>query len=491
MKAALAQFIFESNTFAPDPAEIDLFKKGGVWLDTETAVRSWARETDSQMHGSLDVLEAAGWETAPCFVTMCGSPAGRLSEACFEEIRDTLLARVEAAGPFDVLILHLHGAACAVGEDDTEGHILEKVRSDLGYAGRLVLSLDLHANFTRRMLEYADAVTAYHTFPHMDFSATGERAARLALHAGSFTRAAAKVSAIVSPADSTHFEGNLAKIIARARALEELDEVLDVCTLPVQPWMDIEEMGTSLVVTASAEGVPLKALEGLAQEWYDQRHSWENHLTPWPTILTKLQSKTNGPWILTDTADATAGGSPGHSAEALRQLLPGKEDLPGKVLLWVVDPKTVKAAREGATRFTTGDPPVEWEGRVLWTGEGNYRARGKAYTGQAFSMGDAAVIESGQLQLVACSLPALTPDPAFYECVGLRPDDALAVLAKSMTGWLAAYDAGWDRGMLFDGPGVCSLDFASLPFTGSGKELFPVNPEPENPLQIWQAGESG
>ena len=58
-----------------------------------------------------------------------------------------------------------------------------------------------------------------------------------------------------------------------------------------------------------------------------------------------------------------------------------------------------------------------------------------------------------------------------------------------MTGWMAAYDAGWDRGMLFDGPGVCSLDFASLPFTGSGKELFPVNPEPENPLQIWEAGE--
>ena len=54
------------------------------------------------------------------------------------------------------------------------------------------------------------------------------------------------------------------------------------------------------------------------------------------------------------------------------------------------------AARDGAANFTTGDPAVEWQGRVLWTGEGNYRARGKAYTGQAFSMGAAAVIEAGQ-----------------------------------------------------------------------------------------------
>ena len=488
MKAAIAQFIFESNTFAPDPAEIEVFKKGGVWLDREADVRAWAADTDCQMRGSLKVLEAARWETVPCFATLCGSSAGRLSEACFAEIRDTLLARVEAAAPFDVLILHLHGASCAIGEDDPEGHILEKVRTQLGYRGHLVLSLDLHANFTRRMLEYADAVSAYRTFPHMDFSATGERAARLAMHPGPFKRAVAKIAALVSPADSTHFEGNLCDIISSARQLEEEEEVLEVCTLPVQPWMDIEEMGVSIVVTATSGDVPIDKLEELAHRWYDQRHSWKNRLTDWPDILNKLKSPHDGgPWVLTDPADATAGGSPGHSAEALRRLLPVKEDLPGKVLLWVVDPDTVTAAREGATRFTTGDPAIKWEGRVLWTGEGNYRARGKAYTGQAFSMGEAAVIEAGQLQLVACTYPAISPDPAFYECVGLHPDEALAVLAKSIAGWMAAYDADWDRGLLFDGPGVCSLDFASIPFTGSGRMLFPVTAEPERPVEIWRS----
>ena len=487
MKAALAQFIFEANTFVAEPAGIDVFKKGGVWLDVEDDVRAWAAGTDSQMHGSLDVLAAAGWQTAPCFAAVCGSPAGRLTEACFHEIRDTLLARVSAAGPFDVLILHLHGAAAAVGEDDTEGHILEKVRTELGYAGRLVLSLDLHANFTRRMLAYADTVTAYRTFPHMDFSATGERAARLALHPGPFSRAVAKIAALMPPADSTHFEGNLCAIIDGARQLERETGVVEVCTLPVQPWMDIDEMGTSIVVTATADDrVPLTQLEDLAQGWYDQRHTWKSYLTDWPSILTRLERiNKDGPWILADAADATAGGSPGHSAEALRQLLPHKDDLPGKVLLWLVDPDTVQAARDGATHFTTGDPGVEWEGRVLWTGEGRYRARGKAYTGQAFSMGEAAVIEAGQLQLVACSYPAITADPAFYECVGLAPDDALAVLVKSIGGWMPGYDVDRARGLLFDGPGVCSMNFAGIPFTGSARGVFPVTSEPEQPIEIW------
>ncbi len=208
----------------------------------------------------------------------------------------------------------------AGGEGDTEGHILQKVRTELGYAGRLVLSLDLHANFTRRMLEYADAVTAYQTFPHMDFRATGERAARLALQPGPFRRSVAKIAALMPPADSTHFAGNLCDMLGRARQLEREEGVVDVCILPVQPWMDIDEMGTSVVVTAtSAEGVPQAALEDLARAWYDQRIALEDRLSVGSTFLRRPPNTHNdGPLVPTHAGGVSGGGSGGPCSDSQR-----------------------------------------------------------------------------------------------------------------------------------------------------------------------------
>ena len=166
--------------------------------------------------------------------------------------------------------------------------------------------------------------------------------------------------------------------------------------------MSIDEMGTSVVVTATAaDGVPLTGLEDLAREWYDQRHAWKSRLSDWPTILARLESMNkDGSWILNDAADATAGGSPGHSAEALRRLLPLKDDLPGKVLLWIVDPDTVQAARDGATHFyhgrsrggMGGTRPVDGRGQLPHAGQGLYRAavldgRGRGDRGRAAAIG--------------------------------------------------------------------------------------------------------
>ena len=60
MKALLAQFIFESNTFNPAAADLDTFQQGGVWLTDEREVREWTERGESQLSGSLEILSAAG-----------------------------------------------------------------------------------------------------------------------------------------------------------------------------------------------------------------------------------------------------------------------------------------------------------------------------------------------------------------------------------------------------------------------------------------------
>jgi microcystin degradation protein MlrC len=488
MKALLAQFIFESNTFNAVIAGLDTFKQGGVWLTGEAEVREWTGRTESQLSGSMEILSAAGWGTLPVFAATCAAPAGRLSAECFLTLRETLLASLRAGSPADGMILHLHGAAAAIGEDDVEGHLIEMVRSELSFTGRLIVSLDLHANITRRMLTHADALTAYRTMPHTDFVETGRRAARLLLDDRPTVRKLVKIPAMIPPTDTCDSHGRFAEVLRQARSLEKLPGVMDVSLFPVQPWMDVEEMGSAVVATVLAGSDDGGAVKDLAESWYAQRQEWQTGIRSWKEILRMLaKPSVGGPWILVDTADATTGGSSGDSAEAVARLWELRNELPGEVLLHVADPEVAQAAALGAGEFQLGSQRFPVQADVLFTGEGIYRPRGKSYTGITFSMGRAAVLSAGKLRIVVCSRGSLCADPAFYECLGLDPEQALAVQVKSMMGWRAGYDAEASRGLTFDGPGCTSLDFARLPFTGPRRDLFPIRQEPPQPLSLWQS----
>src|SRR5690606_41070539 len=85
------------------------------------------------------------------------------------------------AGGLSGIYFSLHGAMSAEGEGDPEGLLLERTRALVGEALPIVVSLDLHGVFTDRMARHSDAVVTYHTYPHVDFRSTGQRAARALL----------------------------------------------------------------------------------------------------------------------------------------------------------------------------------------------------------------------------------------------------------------------------------------------------------------------
>ena len=75
----------------------------------------------------------------------------------------------------------MHGAMASEHELDPEGWLLSESRKLLGESIPVVVSLDLHGILTDKMLEHSDAIVAYHTYPHVDFFETGQRAAQLLL----------------------------------------------------------------------------------------------------------------------------------------------------------------------------------------------------------------------------------------------------------------------------------------------------------------------
>lgn len=486
MKALLALFSYEANTFNPEINAVQAaFRRNGAWRVGAAEVRDWALRGQGELTGSIAYLEERNWTALPVFAASARSSGGRLDVDGYQALRDTMRRALEAALPADAIIFHLHGAACAVGVDDAEGDLLSMVRTELGFEGRVAVSLDLHGNVTRQMLAHADVITAFRTFPHTDLHATGRRAAALALQPNATTRAVAKLGMLLPPTATLDRVGDFARMQALARQAEEADDIDDVALLPVQPWLDITEFGSSVVVTGRGDA-PARVARALAEDWYAHRACYPNGLMSMAAILRALEVKEQRPWILVDTADAITGGSSGRSAFVLQALLPHADAFCAPILLQVVDPETVDRAAAGQTSFRIGDQKVPVQASRVRTAEGRYTPRGHSYRGIETSMKGAAVIETGRLQIVAAREPTLgVMDPAFYECVGLDPESALAVQVKSLIGWMAGYEGSRDQGLYVDGPGTTSLNFKALDFRPPNDRIYPVVDSDSPPLQIW------
>src|SRR6202142_4079568 len=126
--------------------------------------------------GFLEQGDINGWELVPT-ISAAASPSAHVTKDAYERIAKVMVEGIAAAGPVDAVYLDLHGAMITEHLDDGEGEILARVRRVIGKDLPLVASLDLHANVTPEMVEHADALIAYRTYPHVDMADTGRAAA--------------------------------------------------------------------------------------------------------------------------------------------------------------------------------------------------------------------------------------------------------------------------------------------------------------------------
>jgi microcystin degradation protein MlrC len=170
-------FQHETNTFAPDKAGWEDFLIGGGWPGLSTGDTVWPALKGSNIPaaGFVQAAPDAGDTVAPT-VWCVASPSAHVTEQAYEKISGMIVDGVRAALPVDAAYLDLHGAMVAEHFDDGEGELLRRVRAVIGPDVPLIATLDLHANVTQQMLDQADALVAYRTYPHVDMADTGRRA---------------------------------------------------------------------------------------------------------------------------------------------------------------------------------------------------------------------------------------------------------------------------------------------------------------------------
>jgi microcystin degradation protein MlrC len=493
-RLALGGISLESNDFVPFAAELTEFTAAG-FLCQGRAVFGLS-DTDTEIAGALERLRSEQDVEVVPLLAARGVSSGRLSEGAWTHLREGLLEGLRAAPPVDGIYLFTHGSMEAIGEDDTEGHLAQAVRTLVGDRVPLVLSCDLHGNVTAQMVEASDAILGYEHYPHHDTKRTGARAADLLLRIvrGEVapTMAQAKLPLLLTAFNSTTLTDTpYAQLMREAKTLERQSKAISASIFLVGSYIDAPEVGCSTLVIT--EGAPARALaqaRRLALSFWERRFSFEVETVSVAEAIARGRAIEGGPVLLLDTADTTGGGAAGDGIGLVRGLLDAQ--LAEPALAMVVDPAAAAACHRAGVgsevELEVGhqlDPrwgkPLPLRGHVERISDGRFTYSGGILGGVEVTMGPSAVIAVGPIHLLVMSVPTYDWGDDQYRALGLDPAAAKFVGVKNMMNFRFGYGEVMKASYVLDLPGPTPPDMRQLPFGRITRPIFPLDRELAEP----------
>ena len=91
-----------------------------------------------------------------------------LTTEAFEVIADRIAHGIRDQGPFDGVLLALHGGMAVTNIPRPEAELCRRVRAVVGYDVPIMVTLDLHACEDEELSNACDAVFIIKTYPHLD-----------------------------------------------------------------------------------------------------------------------------------------------------------------------------------------------------------------------------------------------------------------------------------------------------------------------------------
>jgi microcystin degradation protein MlrC len=474
----------EVSTFNPHLSGYDDF---GVRRGEE--LLSYHRTVRNEIGGVLSVLDATpGVEMVPAYSAFFITSGGTLAKAAWERIATEFLDSIRAAPPVDGVYFCMHGAMASEAELDPEGWLLAETRKILGAHIPIVVSLDLHGILTDRMVEHSDAIVAYHTYPHVDFFETGQRAARLLLRivAGEVKPVMAKVTvpALVRGDELITATGSIRHAMEAAKAAEQGAGGLSAAMMWGNPFTDVPELAScAFVLTDNDPARAQREALHIANLFWEHHEKMQVPLVSLQEMTRIAKAQGQGTLALVDAADATSSGASGDSNAILRALM--EAGYTGRTLLPMVDEPAVKmaiAAGIGATITTTVggtlDPkrftPLPITATVRLISDGRFRSES---FGEEWLAGPTVVLESANFTIVVSSRAVNLYDRSFFYAQGQNPQNFDAVVVKSPHCQHHMY-ADWCAGMVHvDAPGSSSANLPYLGHTRCRRPMFPLDAE--------------
>jgi microcystin degradation protein MlrC len=487
MRIVTGTISHETNVLSNIVTDLEKFRRRRLLYGEE--VFDYFRGTRTPVGGLMDGCERHGFELIPT-VFASATPSGRVTAEAFDTLLGQILEGIEGAGEFDGVALHLHGAGVSENHDDIEGHILSEVRKLAGEKP-VVSTFDLHANNTRLMVESADVLIGYDTYPHVDGYDRGLEAIDVMerLLDGSLRPTKAFTQPPMMPALQAQFTGRypMKRLMEEAFRMEGLPGVETITVAAGFPWSDFEDVGLSfIVITNDDQELADSCADGLSDLAWSLRRDFLVKPTPVKDALKKVASSEEGPIVLADIGDNPGGGAPCDGTIVLEAVL--EAGLEGGVLAVMSDPQAVREMSDaGVGEEVTLDlggktdelhgAPVRVSGMVRLISNGKYVRKGPMGTGSQADMGLTAVLRVGGLDIIVTEKRLQPTDLQLYRSLGIEPTEKRFILVKSSVHYRAAHEPIAKEVIELDTPGLTSPRLAGFGFKNLRRPIFPLDVE--------------
>lgn len=488
-RVLMAGFLHETNTFAATPARWENFVNGEGFPAMHRGPEVLELANVNIPLGGFVTAAAADWELLPV-IWCAASPSGPVEAATFERVTEIITEACTRERP-DAVYLDLHGAMVSDEHHDADGEVIRRVREAIGPETPLVVSLDLHANISDRMLETADAMAAYRTYPHVDMAETGRTCAGLLgriLAGERLVPHVERVDFLIPTIAGSTMEGPAQELYALLQDPEPGRATLSIAM--AFPASDVPECRPCVFGYGSDLQALREEVAEVAREIAQREHQFVLDALPAEEAVRQAaQSVAEGirPVIIADTQDNPGAGGDATTTGLLRHLL--HWNAPGSALAAIHDPDIVRKAIESgeSTEVTVTFPGSSTQGDAALTAtflveritDGRVRFDGPMMHGNELSVGPSVLLRSDHVRVVVNSHKAQIMDRNQFRAAGVVPEDQDILAVKSSVHFRGDYTAIAGRIIVALAPGPFPADPAQLPWRhlAPGVRLGPLGPE--------------
>lgn len=487
MRIVTGTISHETNVLSDIKTGLEEFQKRRLLYGDD--VIEFFKDTKTPVGGFIDGCQKLGWELIPT-VFASATPSGIITSEAFDKLHGDLMKGLEDSEPFDAVCLHLHGAGVSEEYPDIEGKILEDTRDIIGERP-LVSTFDLHANFTERMIENADILIAYDTYPHVDGYDRAIEIINLMkrLLDGDLKPKKAFRQPLMMPALQAQFTGRypMTRVMDRVHEFEERSGVETISICPGFPWSDISDAGLSITVhTDDDEELATEIAEELEDFIWGMRREFLVKPVPVERAISRVQRSEEGPVILADIGDNSGGGAPSDGTFVLSAIL--ESGLEGGLFSPIADPEAVHEAVKagvgnnvelvlgGKTDDLHGNP-LSITGTVKLISDGIWVVKGPMGTGSEIDMGKTVVLRIAGNDVIVTSKRLQPTDLELYRSQGIEPTEKRFIVVKSSVHYRASHEPIATEVIELDTPGLTSPRLAGFDFKNIRRPIFPLDVE--------------